>query len=88
MLCGEQGDGKKSAYGGGSLWVVWGLMRGHHSPGIIKKVARSIQSNATVQVLPGLAGDVPSPSLIMRTKSQQNVKVNGLNAPPSDRYRP
>jgi uncharacterized protein (DUF2236 family) len=57
MRCfvGEQGDGKKSAYGGGSLWVVWGLMRGHHSPGIIKKVARSIQSNATVQVLPGLA---------------------------------
>ena len=48
-----------------------------------KKVARSIQSNATVQVLPGLAGDVPSPYLIMRTKSQQNVKANGgLNAPP------
>jgi hypothetical protein len=45
--------------------------------GIIKKVARSIQSNATVQVLPGLAGDVPSPSLIMRTKGQQNVKANG-----------
>src|ERR1700738_4039369 len=48
-----------------------------------KKVARSIQSNATVQVLPGLAGDVPSPYLIMRTKSQQNVKADGgLNAPP------
>src|ERR1700720_2298277 len=46
--------------------------RWHH-----KKVARSIQSNATVQVLPGLAGDVPSPSLIMRTKGQQNVKANG-----------
>src|ERR1700737_3528375 len=45
--------------------------------GIIKKVARSIQSNATVQVLPGLAGDVPSPSLIMRAKGQQNVKANG-----------
>jgi hypothetical protein len=42
-----------------------------------KKVARSIQSNAIVQVLPGLAGDVPSPSLIMRTKSQQNVQANG-----------
>src|SRR6478735_5527008 len=42
-----------------------------------KKVARSIQSNATVQVLPGLAGYVPSPYLIMRTKSQQNVKANG-----------
>jgi hypothetical protein len=55
--------------------------RGGPSPirraGIIKKVARSIQSNATVQVLPGLAGDVPSPSLIMRTKSQQNVKATG-----------
>src|ERR1700736_2618076 len=50
--------------------------------GIIKKVARSIQSNATVQVLPGLAGDVPSPSLIMRTKGQQNVKANGLNSLP------
>ena len=50
--------------------------------GIIKKVARGIQSNATVQVLPGLAGDVPSPSLIMRTKGQQNVKANGLNSLP------
>jgi hypothetical protein len=66
--------GKKSTCGGGSLCVVWGVMRGHYSPGIIKKVARSIQSNATVLVLPGLAGDVPSPSLIIRKKSQQNVK--------------
>src|ERR1700720_1284916 len=47
-----------------------------------KKVARNIQSNATVQVLPGLAGDVPSPSLIMRMKGQQNVKANGLNSLP------
>jgi hypothetical protein len=45
--------------------------------GIIKKVARSIQSNATVQVLPGLAGGCAKPILIMRTKSQQNVKATG-----------
>ena len=39
--------------------------RGGPSPilraGIIKKVARSIQSNATVQVLPGLAGGCAKP---------------------------
>jgi hypothetical protein len=48
-----------------------------------KKWRGAFRSNATVQVLPGLAGDVPSPSLIMRTKSQQNVKAKGLNAPPT-----
>jgi hypothetical protein len=44
---------------------------------IIKKWRGAFRSNATVQVLPGLAGDVPSPSLIMRAKSQQTVKANG-----------
>jgi hypothetical protein len=44
---------------------------------IIKKWRGAFRSNATVQVLPGLAGDVPSPSLIMPAKSQQTVKANG-----------
>jgi hypothetical protein len=52
------------------------LKNRHH-----KKVARSIQIQRHSSILPGLAGDVPSPSLIMRTKSQQNVKANAVYGP-------
>jgi hypothetical protein len=55
------------------------LLRG----GIIKKVARSIQSNATVQVLPGLAEDVPSPFLIScARKVSKTSRRTGLNSLP------
>jgi hypothetical protein len=57
-------------------WYAWRLFETGLAGQIEPRRGRSAEP------LPGLAGDVPSPSLIMRTKSQQNVKVNGLNAPP------